>query len=374
MRTCKKVLLIILIINVDIFANDTLINQIDSYLNTGNSQSAVNLIQAFIDTNPGADNVPGLLDKYISIESDINSAIAYLKELENIVTGNGNRFYIFKNLALLEELYGRIDSAQMYFHNAAVIADNQGQAECYFESSRLLYELGNIDMAIIELSTIFLISSNLDLISRAFVLKGHLVKSAGDYEEAKKIYNIVINNYKGTNAEIEAVFSMIVLNYYYLSDITASEKYLDLLHLIASQSPEYQIAYNLLNQTNTYITIAVTPQRFLEYYKINEYAVPDVPEVQKIPEVTEMETTVVEKAPEEEGGIYIQTGSFIIKENAEYMIIDLADAGFRAEILSAFVNNTLYYKVVIGTFTSSEEANVFLIRIKESGFPGFLLF
>ncbi len=373
MKTCKSVVLFTLIFLSNLNANDNLINEIDAFIINGNEQSAIELIQNYIESNPSADNVPGIIDKYISIQSGVNTIITYLKEIEQIVTGNGNKFYVFKNIAILEELSGHIASAQKYFHNAALIADNQEQAGCYFESSRLLYELGNIDMAIIELSTIFLISTKIDLISRAFVLKGHLVKSNGDYKEAETLYSLVINNYKGTSGEIEAVFSMVILHFYSLSDILMAQKYLELLNSLAPESPEYRIAYNLINDSSSNTSISITPQRFLEYYQINEYTETDKQLAQDVPEVSEVETTVVETV-EEEGGIYVQTGSFIIKENAEYMIIDLADKGFKAEILSAFVNNTLYYKVVIGVFNTSEEANNLLIRIKESGFQGFLLF
>lgn len=366
MKTCGLVLFLVLLNNLSIFSNDTALNDIDKYISVNDFQNACELITSYIKENPASDNIPLLLDKYISIRTDIDNIISFYKGIEDTVTGI-NKYYVYRNLAEIEELYGRIDSAQQYFHNAAVIEGSSKQAECYFESARLLYEIGNIDMAIIELSTVFLISSDLDLVSRAFVLKAHLFKSKGDYEEASKIYKLVINNYKGYEGEIEAVFSMAIFNFYNLNDISESEKYLELLYALAPDSPEYQIASNIIKKTNTEIIISLTPQRFLEYYKLNGNSA-----ASKTEDVTESQ--ISESLTEPDKIIYVQTGSFIIKENAEYMVSDLSAAGFNAEILSEFINNTLYYKVVIGAFTSNQDANSVLIRVKESGFQGFLLF
>jgi tetratricopeptide (TPR) repeat protein len=374
MKTRRLISLFMLFISLNTYADEAIFNEVDQYLSIGQNQEAADLIENYINSYPEADIIPDLIDKYIPIINNTNNVIIYLKELENTLKGY-NLYYLYKKIAVIEELCGKIESAQYYFHNAALISESPEQGECYFESARLLYEIGNIDMSVIELSTVFIISANIKIVSRAFVLKGHLAKSMGDYEEAREIYELVINNYRGYPGEIEAVFSMILLIYYEYSDSDNAEKYLQYLYSIAPDSPEYKIAYNIVNKLDSNINISVTPERFFNYYKINEYT--DTELVENYSNTTKeetMESHNFQDDSSDDGKIFVQTGSFVIKENAEYMVSDLSDAGFNAEILSTFINDTLYYKVVIGSFKNNEEANRELIRVKEAGFEGFLLF
>ncbi len=74
----------------------------------------------------------------------------------------------------------------------------------------------------------------------------------------------------------------------------------------------------------------------------------------------------------------IQTGSFSMKENAEYMARDLGKLGFPAELREEIrPDGKKMYKVVVplapGERTDAATQNV-LVRLKEQGIEGFLLF
>jgi len=72
----------------------------------------------------------------------------------------------------------------------------------------------------------------------------------------------------------------------------------------------------------------------------------------------------------------IQTGSFRDRENAEYMVIDIEELGFSATIREVQVENRLFYRVIVpapGTGSVSD-AQELVVRLKERGVEGFLVF
>lgn len=72
--------------------------------------------------------------------------------------------------------------------------------------------------------------------------------------------------------------------------------------------------------------------------------------------------------------VLVQTGSFRDRENAQYMVRDLAASGFEAGIVEKQIGGTLYYRVVIGPQMTLEEAQLVLMRLKDASFEGVLLF
>lgn len=74
----------------------------------------------------------------------------------------------------------------------------------------------------------------------------------------------------------------------------------------------------------------------------------------------------------------VQTGSFSIEENAEYMVRDLREAGFSgAEVRERTVGGTKYYQVVVPVDrarSTRSDAQQLVVELKEQGFEGFLLF
>lgn len=74
----------------------------------------------------------------------------------------------------------------------------------------------------------------------------------------------------------------------------------------------------------------------------------------------------------------VQTGSFRIEENAEYMVRDLQEAGFSgAKVRARTVGETKYYQVVVPVDrarSSRSDAQLVVVELKEQGFEGFLLF
>jgi cell division protein FtsN len=70
----------------------------------------------------------------------------------------------------------------------------------------------------------------------------------------------------------------------------------------------------------------------------------------------------------------VQTGSFRDQENAEYMVRDLETSGFEAGIAEKQIGGTLYYRVVIGPLMTVDQAQAVLMKLKDAGYEGVLLF
>lgn len=72
----------------------------------------------------------------------------------------------------------------------------------------------------------------------------------------------------------------------------------------------------------------------------------------------------------------IQTGSFRDRENAHYMVRDMGNLGFEAEISPTETDTGTFYRVIIpvGEGDTHDKAQELVIRLKEEGVEGFLVF
>ena len=69
----------------------------------------------------------------------------------------------------------------------------------------------------------------------------------------------------------------------------------------------------------------------------------------------------------------VQTGSFSVRENAEFAMADLVAAGFRVSIEERIVSGTSYYRVLIPEVASDNLDRV-LLELREKGFEGFPIY
>ena len=67
----------------------------------------------------------------------------------------------------------------------------------------------------------------------------------------------------------------------------------------------------------------------------------------------------------------IQTGSFLVRENADYMLAELVRLDFPAQIREVTIQDKSYYRVLVGEFSPEEEIQRAIAQLKELGFEGF---
>jgi hypothetical protein len=72
----------------------------------------------------------------------------------------------------------------------------------------------------------------------------------------------------------------------------------------------------------------------------------------------------------------IQTGSFRDRENAQYMARDIRALEFSAEVREVEINNETFFRVIVPLpdDATAESAQETVVRLKEEGVEGFLVF
>ena len=73
----------------------------------------------------------------------------------------------------------------------------------------------------------------------------------------------------------------------------------------------------------------------------------------------------------EQRPVMVQTGSFTVKENAEFMLAELVRLDFPAQVKEVEIRGKVYYRVLVGELTGREQIRETITRLKENGFEGF---
>ncbi len=70
------------------------------------------------------------------------------------------------------------------------------------------------------------------------------------------------------------------------------------------------------------------------------------------------------------GGYAVQVSSWPGKSRADAIAAELADKGFRAYVFDGLVNGVTWYRVRVGNFATSREANSTVSALEEKGYAG----
>ncbi|MEX2442252.1 MAG: SPOR domain-containing protein [Alkalispirochaeta sp.] len=100
----------------------------------------------------------------------------------------------------------------------------------------------------------------------------------------------------------------------------------------------------------------------------------DDADAERQPEIDNTDTNTPEDRKTSVAGI--QTGSFRDRENAKYMAQDIRRLGFTAEVRDVEVNGETFFRVVVPLpdGATAESAQETVVRLKEEGIEGFLVF
>jgi cell division septation protein DedD len=210
---------------------------------------------------------------------------------------------------------------------------------------------------------------------RIWLLTARIHGLEGKQREAEPLYRLLITTYSDTT-----VAPAIFLAYYeFLTALGREAEAAEQLEKLARgfpESPELALAQG----GDGRITYAPSPSRFLPrelpvpVEKGIEAAEPATSGEAAIAEATPTASTAAEEEKPPPRNVLVQTGSFRDPENAHYMIRDLKASGFDAVIMEKQIGDTVYYRVVIGPAQTAEKAQAVLMKLKDAGFEGVLLF
>jgi tetratricopeptide (TPR) repeat protein len=273
--------------------------------------------------------------------------------------------------------------------------------DIYFLYADLLEMSGGLENASLILKQLHALGGekSLSALLRAAVLEFEL----GETAQAEKDALIVVNNAVASELILDASF---LLSRIYLMNgreergFTVLDSLTDTSVTVQHIKPEYLYALILYAEQYGRTEEAETARRKLQKYfpdsvyirldessdDIQMHLMPNPSLLlggNDIPRNTQPAQTEDNAEPEGKKPAYVQTGSFSVKENAEYMKRDLEESGFCAVIRNTRVSGERYYQVLVplkpqervsDDCTTDESADTVLILLKERGFEGFLVF
>jgi cell division septation protein DedD len=412
------------------------LQEVERLVSTGDEAQARRTLQSWLLAHPSHGGFPHVLEKYFELEAEIPRLEQFLAELLKHMGAGPHAALAWEKRANLAELSGNIHSAEEFYVRAAEASSGDRRAVYLMESARLLFEEGYLQRAQNTVAAVFLLTENSTILGLAGILQANIAMDLGRSEEAGRILRALVEDPSMTGVRPQVLLALFLLyqddNDEAAAYLAALEKeYADspeyALALRAAGSPA-EVTY--LFSPRRYLDLFAhelegeADDRSGEERGGGEDEADGKDEAagkdeadgsrENKPEEGRLSSTETDgvatggnetasaaagtenaedkEAPEpdgagtEEGGpkkddpegeegrdLYmIQTGSFIDRENAEYMVSDLEEIGFSALIRLFERDGIVYHRVVIPDIVGWDEARKILRRIKDAGFDGFI--
>ena len=334
------------------------IEKAKAYEEEGKIQEAIGEYRQWLEGNTESQNYVAVALHLSDLIQEVDAKLAVLARIIDLAQIPRQKYVTLKKLASIEELTGQYKAAQAHYLAASFAIPEKKDFESLLRSALLLFELGEYGgaeaqaRAIIETCKVDSIKTMASvLLSRVYYATDRKERSLETAAE------ILLTDFAGP-ATLLWIFQLAI----YTEHIQLREKAISMLRENFPKSAEYGMAMGE-------IEYAAAPSLFLG---------PKFAESTDAPPVNHgAELNIQEEAIQEDDTqpifVSIQTGSFSIRENAEYAVKDLKESGFTAVISQRVVNNTLYYRVLIPEILYGDVDKMVLI-LKEKGFEGFPLY
>lgn len=355
----------------------------------GKAAAALTAYHQWLKANPSSPQYGEIVLHASGLETDPNRLLEFLKssldqiqkQRESSGSPAAETEKIAFRLSLLQELLGKIEEAwrgyesstaasPQYKLNFAALLVEQGKLE------RALEVLDGIAAAIALSGGKDGVSANRDIILRSRILKARILALQNEVGPAERAFRelLVLKIKNEYLAEALLAFFELLINEKRRSE---AAEVLKELRLKFSRSPEYILAQAMWeNRVDAAVIFAFSPLRL--FHASPGKAILPSGSGERQPVVTavveEKKAPVPPLVSSEEPLVLVQAGSFKMKENAEYLAKDLQGLGFTARIVDFKLEDKLYYRVVVDPPRVVEEAQKVLMRLKDAGFEGFLLF
>jgi tetratricopeptide (TPR) repeat protein len=332
----------------------------------GDRPGAVSAYEEWLRANPASSEFTLVLFHAADIHPDMKSAIGLLEKYAGLPQARQVQSEILGKTATLYEITGDLVKAQTLFEQAYYAYPDEATFPFLFRSARLLFELGEFQKSEDRARVVANLCKNSVTKKRAAFLLTRILAATGSPEDALRVA-LRLTEDPSNRTDNESIFLFI----FSLADglNREPEKNLALQRLAADypDSPEFRLA-----RRAGAVKPFPTPSALL-----NPFTAP-VSRQEAVPQTPSAPPAVTPEAAPPPAVTGVQTGSFSVKENADYMMRDLRSMGFAAEIREAAGRTGApVYKVVIPinrSQSNSEETQRLLIRLKDKGIEGFLLF
>ncbi len=341
----------------------------------GNLHEASLRYLSWLNRNKGSEDYTSVLLRVLELQDNAHEALRILEIYGPEVLNRHDQNTIKHYQTLLLGMMGRIEEA------SALYTEIEAPYPMLYETALLLFEQGLMHESELRVKSVLSDPQDAELIAMAKHLLARIYAATGRKREAEKIFTLLLERYSDTSLSPVVMLSYFEFLYFDNREPEA-EKLLKSLESRYPESPEFILARGIWEKSSDRsMSFAPSPSRYLS--SLAEKAPEQVTSEEGFEEPLKgtdksgpQETRPTETALQETGPqeALIQTGSFHVLENAQYMVLDLKKRGFKAEIREAVIRGDKYYRVVIGPVALPEESQKILIGLKEEGFEGMLLF
>ncbi|MBN1686143.1 MAG: SPOR domain-containing protein [Spirochaetales bacterium] len=263
------------------------------------------------------------------------------------------RHDMYVTLADIEEITGNLVTAQRYYQSASLAVPGKKDFQSLLSSAMLLFETGNYRGAEAQATVIMETCTVERIVQDAKVLLSRVYFASEREQKALQVATGLMND-KNESLDTAALLWIAELAAF-MDKPELSAKAADLLLSEYPESPEAQVFTGTVRRLPSFSVFIGRRQETVSG-----------PSVQSTPasEPVEAEKVAV---------LSVQTGSYSIRENAEYALKDLQAEGFSAEIRERAVGETVYHRVLIPDIEADEVERV-ILELKEKGFEGFRVY
>ncbi len=269
---------------------------------------------------------------------------------------------ILIDMARIEEAAGRYEEAQRHFERAAFLIPGKQIYEALLDSGRLLLEFGQYAKADAHARAVISGADDFGLRLRGNLILSRIRAARGEYEAAF----VIVTAYPIEKLPAEGLLWLYRLSMY-LSHNETADAAMARISSAYPHSPEYGLISPLVISR---IVEKPTATSILGLLPQTEDPVEIIEEESGETTTSDHESDGYTVQPA--GMLYVQTGSFVDKENAEYFAADLNAVGFETLILEALVKGRRYFRVVVPVLTSELDRTILLL--KEEGYEGYPLY
>ncbi len=278
-------------------------------------------------------------------------------------------YYI--RLARLEEISGNLETAQRYYQSASLAVPKKKDFDSLLSSAILLFEIGSYRGAEAQATVIIETAKNDRLKREARVLLSRIFFATERQEKALQTASELMGEQK-LELSAAGLFWIVELTGY------TGEKHMftDAADLLLSRYPDSPEAHMYRGNIGRVPSFSLFVGPGMSETTGAETGTAEM-DAAAVTETTGAAPVVgagaEEISDEAERPLAVQTGSYSVRENAEYALKDLEAEGFVAEIRERIVGGTVYYRVLIPDIAPDEVETV-ILNLKENGFEGFRVY
>ena len=317
----------------------------------GKSGEAIEAYKALIKNSD--ENYCEIVSRLVLLVSNIDEKRNLLKESLGKCNEPERRHTFYVALAGLEEISGNLEAAQKYFQSASLATPEKKDFISLLSSAVLLFELGDYRGAEAQATVITKTCKVDDLIYKAEVLLSRVFYATDREEKSLQIAFSMLKKEPEKQDPAAILWVVELSNLLEKSDLHARA-----VEMLLSEFPDTPEAAIYRGE----IGRVPSPSAFLGRRQ---------PNIESTDDKTIVASETVETAANTV--LSVQTGSYSVRENAEYALKDLEKEGFAAEIRERTIGERVYYRVLIVN-VASENADGVILALKEKGFEGFRVF